>query len=477
MMYTDGSVSKSEEGTKCGAGAYHPASNTQIRIDPAGEGSTQTINRAELAGLEGALTHPDLQLPLLHILMDSACSLSQVHRSLHKPHTLRFHPHREMLLHILTILVQKAKAGQKIILRKVKAHIGVKGNERADCLARRAAAGQKVTHVSPRHTDPFASLWWPCRQDKEGSTWQQEYPLKRCCRAKQGLMGSRKAPGVYQMAWQALAEHMDPLCKSFIHAPHIPFQWRKTTIKGWHGCIYNMKHAKRMGHSHTEACPLCGRPDSVGHLLGECSGHKEITGLRIARHNDTVHSLAALLTTSTQGAIRRGCLIVDGGKEALQDEDLGCRIPDWVLPHVPEAERRLYRPDIMCIAAPEGLVPCVNGELDRGALKEYGKVYILEVGFHGDTFHLDCRNRKEAQHNKLKEALEAEGWTTLPPDPILFGHGGTTFTEVRKTLTDKYHIPKSEVQRFMAHTQRRAAQKAHQLVQTRRRLERVQQPA
>jgi hypothetical protein len=232
-----------------------------------------------------------------------------------------------------------------------------------------------------------------------------------------------------------------------------------------------MKIAKRLGHSATDMCPLCKHPDSAGHLLGECAGHKTITGLRIARHNETVQSLAALLTHSTEPAIRRGCIVIDGGKEAVQDSDLGCRIPDWVLPNTKEEIRLLYRPDILCISAPEHLVPCINGELDRKALKLHGTVYILEVGYHGDTFHVDCKNRKEAQHADLRKALQAEGWTTLTPDPILFGHGGTTFKSTRQTLTDKYKIPKRDVQRFIASTQRRAAHKAHQLVQTRRALE------
>jgi hypothetical protein len=210
-------------------------------------------------------------------------------------------------------------------------------------------------------------------------------------------------------------------------------------------------------------------------MLGECAGHKDITGLRIQRHNETVKRLAHLLTSSAEPAIRRACLIVDGGKEVVVDTDLGCRIPAWVLPDMAEADRLKLRPDIMCISAPEATVSSMHGELNREELKQFGTVYILEVGYHGDTFYEDCKARKLLQHTTLVEELTKAGWTTLSPDPVLFGHGGTVFNSTKATLQDKYKIPKVETQKFLRGTQVRAAQKVFQLVQARRALERAMQ--
>ena len=37
-----------------------------------------------------------------------------------------------------------------------------------------------------------------------------------------------------------------------------------------HGKLYNGKIAKRYGHTPTDECPLCHRPDSCTRIVGEC---------------------------------------------------------------------------------------------------------------------------------------------------------------------------------------------------------------
>jgi hypothetical protein len=433
-----------------------------------------TITRAELAGLEAATYHPALQHPQQHQLTDSASSLWQVHRALFRPYTLTFHPHRLMIQHITKGLLDRIQLGHNFLIGKVKAHIGVRGNEKADRLAKKAAEGKSLNYLSPMQDQPFHSLWWPhrCRTDSE--IWQPQYPLKQCKRRSMGSMHGSRPKGIYQQAWEGLAMHMEPGSKAYIHAGSIPGAWRKAVMKFWNGCLYNQKIAFRLGHSMTDKCPLCGQPDSAGHMLGECKGHPHITGLRIQRHHSTVGRLAALLQHSDNPAVRRACLIVDGGKEANQDSDLGCRIPEWILPSVAENDRLKMRPDILCITAPEKHVPILNGLHDKQALKDYGRVHILEVGYHGDTFYLENRQRKLQQHTQLCKELDKEGWTVVPPDPILFGHGGTTYQEVRHTLHHKYQIPNTHINSFMKKTQRQAAHKVFQLVQARRTIERKQ---
>ncbi len=67
-----------------GSGIYRPAGHTQggnqeelcVRLDPAGHGITNTINRAELAPIEYALREG----VGTQIASDSACSLYQIAR-------------------------------------------------------------------------------------------------------------------------------------------------------------------------------------------------------------------------------------------------------------------------------------------------------------------------------------------------------------------------------------------------------------
>ncbi len=71
-------------------------------------------------------------------------------------------------------------------------------------------------------------------------------------------------------------------------------------LKFMYGQMYNGKLAHRYGHTPTDICLLCHKPDSCTHIAGECSKHD---ALRIGRHNvacQLVHT--AIRKTAKGGA-------------------------------------------------------------------------------------------------------------------------------------------------------------------------------
>ena len=103
--YTDGSCIKQEiEGREIqfiGAGWYYPAEDTRHRaacyVDPGGMGVTNTINRAELAGIYAAL-----QCGHTHIASDSAGSLSQIRKQLLFTELQRQNLHAQLIQEIIS---------------------------------------------------------------------------------------------------------------------------------------------------------------------------------------------------------------------------------------------------------------------------------------------------------------------------------------------------------------------------------------
>jgi hypothetical protein len=68
-----------------------------------------------------------------------------------------------------------------------------------------------------------------------------------------------------------------------IHSIFLPNPWEDTILlKFVYGQLHNGNLAKLYGHASTEECPLCHKPDSCTHIVGECPSHKALT---INRHN------------------------------------------------------------------------------------------------------------------------------------------------------------------------------------------------
>ncbi len=350
-----------------------------------------------------------------------------------------------------------------LYLGKVRAHIGVPGNEEADLLAGiDARRPEQCTHHTPLSPPPFFDLYWPHLHT--GSSPTPLKSLKKLPTLTPHL--DYKKPGIYKQAWQDLQPHIHKHSKEYIHKQHLPFPTLKTVIKYWGGSIWTNKMAKRCGRSRSSLCPLCGMEDSAGHLLGECS-HDHIKGYHCQRHDNTVYRLCKILRLSKDPSICRSLLQADAkASHGRLLEGTESELPSWLLPQLSRHNRQKFRPDILCMALDSK--HNIEGEDYLQVIKQHATFHLLEVGYGGDTFYTTTYDRKKAQHTHLLHLLRAEGWKVSTPDALIFGHGGTTYEDTWKTLVQKYQIPTHIVDKFFNKTQREAARIAHQIIISRR---------
>ena len=479
IYYTDGSSLKVDGVTQCGAGVYNASLGLRLRVNPNGEGPTDTINRGELSGIHAALQDIETRKPEeAHCLTDSTCSEWQTHRVCHNPASLAWHTHRH-LLHDIQSLLLKITPHTKLTIGKVKAHIGVKGNEEADLLAGTAARdSSRCTHVSPSHPSPHASLYWVHKTTDTGSK-----PVTN--NSQITILTPHldyRPPGIYKRSWERVTPWLDKKTWDLLAKSNLPFSIKKTLWKYKGGALYNNKLGKRMGHCSTSLCPLCNQEDSAGHMLGECH-HDHLKGLHCQRHDNTVYRLCKLLRNSKDPSISRSLLQADAqasyGKLLRDTDHLPALprleeghesvLPEWLLPSLSDEERKKLRPDILCMAIDS--THTLDGEDYLEVIKKHATFHILEVGYGGDTFYHLTKERKMQQHAHLINLLRQEGWKVQGTDPIIFGHGGSIYKDTKDVLTNKYQVPHHLVRAFLSKTQREAAHYAHQIVVTRRYLE------
>jgi len=122
--YTDGSCLTYKSQQRVGAGVFIPATKTAISdtgyVNSGGVGISNTINRAELAGIASAQ-----RAKCTHIATDSACSLSQIRKQLLFPEFHRKHTHCKLLEQIVSMINE---SDTPINFYKIKSHIGMIGN-------------------------------------------------------------------------------------------------------------------------------------------------------------------------------------------------------------------------------------------------------------------------------------------------------------------------------------------------------------
>ena len=133
-VYTDGSCVPDPHGgpNRLGAAFYDGPDGATYLVDPAGQGSTNTITRAELGAIDQALAHAGLRPGPLTIFSDSLASLHLIRTATTSPASLWECKHRDLLHSITDRLVSRCSLGLATSLCKVKAHSGIQGNELAD---------------------------------------------------------------------------------------------------------------------------------------------------------------------------------------------------------------------------------------------------------------------------------------------------------------------------------------------------------
>ena len=126
------SAQDTPQAKRTGAAVYWAKDGTRVLINTGATGLCKTITRMELAALRTALTGPqDNRTPDedLTIPTDSLTSLHLINKAIRTPMRLSDHKLRELLEEIVQRLVMRSEQGLYTTLGKVKAHIGIQGNE------------------------------------------------------------------------------------------------------------------------------------------------------------------------------------------------------------------------------------------------------------------------------------------------------------------------------------------------------------
>ena len=116
-------------------------------INATGQEELNTILRAELAAIHQALIE-FRDIRTFKCLIDSLTSLQQLQTVLTRPEEVSYYPHHVLLHAIVEEIVARDTKGFVTHIMKVRAHVGVRGNELADAAAKSAIANKDPGHQS-----------------------------------------------------------------------------------------------------------------------------------------------------------------------------------------------------------------------------------------------------------------------------------------------------------------------------------------
>ncbi len=502
-VYTDGSAIQREDGKQyIGAGMYDAHKNVSITINPAGKGPTNTITRAELAGILIAQMytreHSCTTQTELHIFTDSKASMQQLQRMAQDPHTLRKHKHRHLLNKILkeaTEIIEHHPID--IHIWKVRGHSNIHGNEMADKAAGTAAkqnmAGEQCEMEVDEHTDPYCDIHWAeyvHTEDDGTEQWRYVSDLNKHLRGeiRTHLGCGNCKEGQYSRAWDVITPD--------IYQAAMIAQWRRCNYatmrqvtKARAGHIYNKKHAVWFGKACDSSCPLCGEPDSTTHILSRCQALKSH---HIERHNKAARMMIRAIAAGVKG---RYLMWADVGKYSKLGKIATLKrksLPEWLLPkrlrtrvqeHMDDDDKRKRltdynpKPDLVfmekiteeTLNTLEKMESTTKYNPELRKIQQASKIHILEFGYCSDTRWKAKFEEKTQQHRALAATMTELGWQ-VQVHAIVIGNTGMIPRNVYDTLL-YLGVTKPQAQRCLADVATYSGNKVREIVAERRRLE------
>ena len=499
-VYTDGSCIKDNNGGPNLVGAAIFVSGRSVTaertymVNPGGKAYTHTINRAELSAIHMALG--DEVTPVnknITIYTDSLCSIQYIHKMLRAPGRLMECKHKDLINNIVVALSARAMAGAHTYIYKVTSHkFNIRGNEKADAAARLSAMQpheNTITDTTP--CNPYDHMVWPV--GKPHAAYMQhattpdtkEDPPRPCfvSNLTRGVKqitrtwcqtGDASMDGVYAQAWKGTAPHLHKSSAAMWSDQSITWPQLLNVLKGRWGHLWSMKlaHRYRTSYMHNkhiatnDNCPLCGLSDGGGHMLGGCQ-HKICHSQYIKRHDEAVKIIQKAISSGALGG--SFCIMDAGKKENLPPDVSSKRLPGWLsAPSLGTEAFEKCRPDILLIPglSQQEVARQSHEELAAGRYT----IHIIEVGYCSDTKHAEKAREKDAQHKTLVDALLAAGHRVMN-HVVTLGHCGTTLVNTQNLLR-QLEITHEKSQQTLAALTRHAVHSAHNIILTRRSLER-----
>ena len=477
MAYTDGSKMEITEGdTKrnaVGAGLYIPqleelGQQAEFTIDPAGEGATNTINRAELAALYAATSKGQTL-----IATDSATSLAQLQRAVHRPMTLRMHKHEELLQ--ATVGLANTIPGT-VTLVKIKAHAGHIGNEVADQVAKRAAApkdGTGIDMVLPIDGRPSCAAGYWLYRCEPADVAQQDPTQNRPPGPIDNLRGDLRSAthtahhlgfsntdGIYYTSWQSITDQAHGTLSNGLttHRGSLTHGQTKVALKYRMGLLYSKRLAFKWGRATDMLCPLCGLEDGGTHMVSGCQ-HKSMQGMYTERHNKLGRIIMRAIGKGEKGGEVVSMDLGAASKAAADGVGYTARrhVPPEVLPYMQARDRNKLKPDALL----------VSGETTTA--RSSCQVHIVELKCCRDTTPGTQLQQAQAQHSHLRQLLIDAGYSpnNIHIVPILVGVSGTIYHIHTLQALQKLGITRAKAKDCARKLHLQAIRCMHNIVQTR----------
>jgi len=342
--YTDGNCLTYKSLQHVGAGVFILATKTAIYVNSGGVGISNTINRAELTGIASAL-----RAKCTHVATDSACSLSQIRKQLFLPELHREHAHCKLLDQNVSMINE---SDTSIDFSKVKAHIGVIGNEFADAIAKHAAfhnyGHDKAFPPPSPDGNPFAHVYWLAEEKHETTHTTTKISLTPLQNIKDKLkahmskhhrLGDAHINSGVCNYWKRLLTSVNLTTSDYFwNNKRINVSKKRNATKFRTGTLYIQKMAHLYSRATCPSCLLCHQPDSQIHMLSGCQ-HTSIQNMVTKRHNIASRLIIKTLNKGNFGGNIIFTDIGSGTRMAQQSLVLPAHVanrtlPQWLLPNL-----------------------------------------------------------------------------------------------------------------------------------------------
>jgi len=437
-VYTDGS--KTGEGVGAGfmdgawgEGADGPDRMAEGRVRvPRGGGVLESELTAILYVLRWARPRRHLV-----VVTDSLVSLCKIERRLRTGKG-----GGESLVRWLLTAIQRAVDAREetVDFRKVRAHIGVPGNEYADSRAKEVATGEFVgtpvcgTGTEEDYTEEEANpggepapgpSWWPEMKGEPGEGWTVVRASDPRLMASAGKLHRETYRGKPIMEqWEGA--QTEGLCAELSNAwwGHVSCRAVKQVCRARYGEMF-CGYWRQKVFGTDPKCQARGDPnDNWAHVLLRCE-HHGVRGAITNRHHAGVRALASQLR---KGSLGRWLTLVSAGNADGDGEQ--ATVPGWMCPD----PGRACKPDIVIVkgwpytaGAPGGVV--------RDCQTRRVELIIIEFTCTGEAMVQTRQTEKAAKYEELRKTLRGHGWRVgKKVEAIAMGVRGGVSVDMQDTL-------------------------------------------